>query len=153
MKAYALGKGNVEIADAYGVTPQAVHYRFDKLGIKRRPLTTQANELIGKVWKIGTTPDTIAHHGLSAIQYLRVWVRYRLGDDTLSSAQLNNAMNFGRRLQRDGTVLQYRSTDPKPFSYVPRLPADGRLVVRWPSGHPKPPGAGLEALELPSDVA
>ncbi|MBD0739849.1 response regulator transcription factor [Streptomyces sp. CBMA29] len=152
LKLYALGKKNPEIAAMYGVTPQAVNYRFDKLNIKRRPLTTQANDLIGQVWKIGSDPDTIAHHGLSPIQYLRMWVRYRLGDDTLSARQLTNAVNFGRRLQREGTVLQYQAQDAQPFSYVPRRPSDGRLVVRWPADQPQPEAEVLEPLELPEET-
>lgn len=151
LRLYALGLKNPEIAAQYGVTPQAVNYRFDKLKIKRRPITTQANALIGQVWTIGAEPGTEYHQNLSAISYLRVWVRQRLGDDSLSAAQRKKASNFIKRVVDEDVVLKYEPWAENPFTYVPRQPSDGRLVVRWPSDQPRPEGGALRALELPRE--
>lgn len=54
-KLFVLGKlSNAEIAQMYEVTPQAVDKRWRKLGLERRPITNQANDLIARVWKIKT---------------------------------------------------------------------------------------------------
>ncbi|MFE4513778.1 hypothetical protein ACFRMQ_06200 [Kitasatospora sp. NPDC056783] len=124
------GKTDEEIAEEYGCSRQAVNLARNRLKYTRRPYSNRANSLIGAVWRVQTSTG---HQDENPIQVLRVWVRLRLGDDSLSARQRTEAINFEARIRREGTVLQYDPSNSKGFSYVQREPQDGRLVVRWPA--------------------
>ncbi|MEU1176544.1 hypothetical protein ABZ464_02650 [Streptomyces sp. NPDC005820] len=150
-KLFVLGQlNNREIAELYGVTPQAVNKRFQKLGLERRPFANDANAEIAKVWKVEATQEAGSHHAMFSIQSLRLWLRLRLGDRELSERQRRDAMNFEKRVRDKGVVLAY---DPekreKPFSWEPREPRDDRLVVRYPKEKGTPPLAELTRFVLP----
>ncbi|MFE9455969.1 hypothetical protein [Streptomyces californicus] len=149
-KLFVLGKlSNTEIAQMYEVTPQAVDKRWRKLGLERRPITNQANDLIARVWKIKTVQGAGSHHTLSPIMYLRVWLRMRLGDKGLSARQKRDALSFERRIRRDNVVLAYDPGTEKGWSWEPREPKDDRLVIRWPEGEARPPADELIMFRLP----
>ncbi|WP_043470330.1 hypothetical protein [Kitasatospora sp. MBT66] len=123
------GMSDPEIAARYGCTRQAVNAARHRLGYGRRPYVNQANALIGTVWRVQTAAG---HQTQGSIQGLRLWLRKRLGDDSLSARQKLTADNFEARIRREEVVLQYDPSSSNGFSYVPREPQDGHSVIRWP---------------------
>jgi hypothetical protein len=148
-KLLARGHSNRSIAREYGVTPQAVDLRLKRMGVYRMPGVKQANDLIRQAWTVNSARDENPHHGTYAAQCLRAYVRSRLGDETLTERARENVRRFQERLVRDGVVLDYDPLTVTGFSYVKRLPEDGRLVIRWPANRPRPSAEALEALSLP----
>jgi hypothetical protein len=149
-KLFALGQlNNREIAERYGVTPQAVNKRFQKLGLERRPFANDANAEIAKVWKVQATQEAGSHHAMFPIQALRLWLRIRLGDRELSMRQRRDALNFEKRVREKNVVLAYDPEKEQPFSWEPREPRDDRLVVRYPREKGAPPLDELKLFRVP----
>src|SRR5690606_26025691 len=90
VKLYHLGKSDAEIAEEYEITVQAVNKRLNKMGLTRRTKPNrQVNEWLAYRWDIKASkvggPDS--HHQRYSAKRLKVWLRMRLGDDTLSDRQ------------------------------------------------------------------
>jgi hypothetical protein len=149
-KLFVLGQmNNREIADTYGVTPQAVNKRFQKLGLERRPFSNDASAEIAKVWRVHATQEAGSHHAMFPIQSLRLWLRLRLGDRELSNRQRRDALNFEKRVREKNVVLAYDPDKEKPWSWEARQSRDDRLVVRYPYEKGSPPLADLKLFRLP----
>lgn len=146
---FVLGRTNKEIAEEYDVTPQAVDFRLRKLGLYRQPEVAEANRLIGLAWTLKQQRGAGSHQVMSALQYLRLWLRLQLGDPNLSQRQRENAVNFEARVRRDNVVLDYQPETVKGFFYVARKPEDDGLVIRWPEDRPKPSSKDLDYFRLP----
>ncbi|MCX4685462.1 hypothetical protein OG401_14245 [Kitasatospora purpeofusca] len=134
-KCFIKGETDTEIAQKYGCTRQWINAKRKKLGFGSiRPFTNQANELIRRVWDVQVLPNSEpgSHHQTGPSQALRVWLRRRLGDTSLSPKQQAAAAGFETRIRRDDVVLVYSPDSVKGFYYVPREPSDGRSVIRWP---------------------
>ncbi|MFF4815294.1 hypothetical protein ACFY2K_11975 [Kitasatospora sp. NPDC001309] len=135
-KLFALGYSNKKIAQMYGATAAAVDYRLHQIGLWRMPTINQVNTLIGQVWKVKATTGAGSHHNQGPIQYLKYWLRVRLGDSQMSDQQIAKAMRFEQRLRKELVVVAYDPETVAGFSYVSRLPSDEQLVIRWPEDVP-----------------
>lgn len=156
VKLYHLGKSDAEIAEEYEITVQAVNKRLNKMGLTRRTKPNrQVNEWLAYRWDIKASkvggPDS--HHQRYSAKRLKVWLRMRLGDDTLSDRQRLEAQQWERRIRTEGLVLCYDRDRPEGWYYRLRLPSDGRLVIDWPEGLPFPDERFKRALELPYEGA
>ncbi|MFC9231343.1 hypothetical protein ACFTZI_20660 [Streptomyces decoyicus] len=151
-KLFALGQlNNREIAEKYGVTPQAVNKRYAKLGLERRPHANDANAEIAKVWKVQATREVGSHHAMFPVQALRLWLRLRLGDRELSQRQRRDALNFEKRVRDKNCVLAYDPEEGQPFTWEAREPRDDLLVVRYPKEKGAPPLDELARFLLPGN--
>jgi hypothetical protein len=153
VKLFHLGKTDREIADQYGVTVQAVSKRRVKLDLIRKPVSRQVNEWLATRWQVFSPQEGTGHHNRYSAKALRVWLRRRLGDDTLSAKQIDMADRWERRLRREGTVLCYDPTTEEGWYYRFRTKADNRLVIDWPRDLPFPDERFRRALELPLEGA
>ncbi|MGI5531540.1 hypothetical protein ACQEVX_30430 [Streptomyces syringium] len=151
---FHLGVSDAEIAEQYGVKPQAVNKRFMRMDppLRRKSIpAVRAQELVTSLWDvkvIRTGPGS--HHNSYGVRYLKVWVRLQLGDTT-SPKQQKGAVAFIRRLIRDDVVLDYDRDSVEGWKFVPRMPSDGRWIIRWPAGKELPEADLQRALELPGD--
>ncbi|MEV0470731.1 hypothetical protein [Streptomyces prunicolor] len=151
MKLYRNGLSDKEIAERFDVTVQAVNLRFSALGIKRAPFRTSAKEILEAAWPSTETRRTEFVH-LNRARDLYAYLRRQLGDKTLTPNQLNAAARFERMIREGEVVLDLQpDSDEGPWALVPRLPSDGRMVIRWPEGRELPTGKLREALNLPND--
>lgn len=120
------------IADAYGVSPGAVHLQLKEAGrTSRRP---RYADLIP--WRI--RPE---HDHQQPVTMLRLLARRRAGDvDGVSAARLGMLENWLRELAARDLVVRYdERIPPNPASrtggwaYVPRDPQRDDDVIRRPS--------------------
>ena len=153
IKLVHLGWTDKQIAEKYGITPQAVNKRLHRLGLKRRstPLN-QMHEILGYRWKIKTTPYRGTHHSRYSAKRLKLWLRCRLGDDSLSEHQIKEAKQWERRIRNNNEVLCYDPESEDGWYYRPRTEEDGRLVIDWPKDLPFPDDRSRKALELPDET-
>jgi hypothetical protein len=131
-----------EIAARHKVSKSAVSQRFTNMG---RPFGGNAPVDYQSIipWKIER-----AHMPLDAAVRLRSHVRHASGIELTEAAQ-RRLDNWHNRLRALGSVLTYSPEADPPFQYVPRVPADGDLMIRWPAGA-EPPTEGQRArLSLP----
>ncbi|MFJ8041196.1 hypothetical protein ACIRBX_11890 [Kitasatospora sp. NPDC096147] len=146
-KLFVLGRSNQEIADQYGVTLQAVAKRLAEQNYYRRPLAAAVvNDILSEAWSILTVDNGPSHHSSSPAQSLKVWMRRRLGDASLSERQAHTADLFEKRLRTRGLVLDY--SRERGFEWVPRLPTDGHLAIRWPADRAAPSERAARVLTL-----
>lgn len=154
VKLFHLGRTDASIAHQFGVSVQAVNKRFQKLGLARRTTPTQqAKELLEYRWgRVRWNQDeTRSHHNRYSAKALKVWLRRRLGDDTLSSQQVTMAERWERRLKREETVLCYNPDSEEGWFYRPRNGSRDRYVIDWPEDLPFPDQKIKRALELPNE--
>lgn len=152
VKYFHTGKSDKWIAERHGITVQAVSKRRKKQGLLRKPVVNQVSEALGKRWTVYTTPNRGSHHSAHQIKSLRFWLRRRLGDQTLKPDDIARAERWERQIRRENVVLCYDPTTKKGWYYRPRTPADGRLVIDWPSDWPEQPDENFRrALELPPE--
>jgi Zn-dependent peptidase ImmA (M78 family) len=149
VKLYHRDVSDKEIAKEYGVTVQAVNKRLSKLGLFRKPISKQVNEALATRWSIWAPKEGTGHHNRYSAKALKVWLRRRLGDDTLSKAQLLLAERWERRLREHNEVLCYDPDTVDGWYYRPRTPQDGNRVIDWPKAIPFPDERFRRALELP----
>ncbi|MEV5883107.1 hypothetical protein AB0L74_10380 [Streptomyces sp. NPDC052020] len=142
------GLSNQEIAKAYGVTVQAVGWRFARMNIQRRPYSRTAAAILNAAYpssEFNRTEYTQMYLGRSLIYFLR----WRLGDD-LSGVPLRRAKKVAADARDRDAVLHLDVTNAESsWVWLPREPADGQLILRWPAGREKPKGAHLKALMVP----
>ncbi|MFJ9234370.1 hypothetical protein ACIRJ3_05220 [Streptomyces anulatus] len=143
------GLTDLEIAEAYGCSPQAVNARYGVLMKEpRKPWSNTASAILEAAWpRAEFNRDKFTH--FNRARDLATFIRWRLGDPTLTEKQLLRARNFTRYQRRNGVVLALDWEKDKPWVYVPREPSDGELVIRWPEGRELPRGPHLEAISLP----
>lgn len=80
------------------------------------------------------------------------FIRWRLGDNTLTSTQVHRARAFVAYLKAHSAVLALDwGRNGNPWVYLPRTREDADLVIRWPEGRERPKGAHLEAISLPPE--
>ncbi|MEU3351283.1 hypothetical protein [Streptomyces sp. NPDC037389] len=154
-KLFHLGVSEQEIATRYRASQQGVNRRMKKMGLIRTPLfNRRINALLGGIWDVKTDRtggDT--HHNAYAIRYLKVYLRLRLGDETVSPTERKKADRLIRSLVRENEVIHYDPTNADGWVYPPRLPSDGRRVLRWPEGVPLPEEEDLlRAMDLPEET-
>lgn len=154
-KLYHLGVSDKDIAASHGARRQGVNRRMVDMGLYRSPLINRrVNAVINSIWDVkndGTGADT--HHNKYAVRCLKTYMRMRLGDDSVSLAEQKKADRLIRMLVRDGTVIDYDRKSEKGWKYVPRVPSDGRRIIRWPEGKPLPEEEDLrQAMELPEET-
>lgn len=145
------GLSNREIAKRYGVSPQAVNYRFTRMGIQRFPYISTATAILEAAYP--TAP------GFRRSDYTQRWrarqlfafMRWRLGDPDLTERQIEAAKHFANRSRKHDVVLALAPDEPQPWVWVAREPSDGRRVLRWPAGREMPRGPHLAAITLPDE--
>jgi hypothetical protein len=142
------GLNDEQIAAQFGATKQAVNKRLVKHE-RVRPVSTRVNEFLRYRWEIFQTQGTDSHHNRYSAKRLKEWLRWRLGDQTLSEDQLRRARVWEERLRREDIVLCYDRDQPEPWYYRAREKRDGRLVIDWPEELPFPDDKLRTALELP----
>ncbi|WP_181727251.1 hypothetical protein [Streptomyces sp. PT12] len=69
----------------------------------------------------------------------------------MSPRQAADAARFERRIRRDDVVLTYDPESELGFTYRPRRPEDGCMVLDWPRDVPLPTGEKRAALDLPPE--
>ncbi|MFF1908634.1 hypothetical protein [Kitasatospora sp. NPDC058218] len=149
-KLFALGVSDRDIADKYGVTTQAVSWRWKKLGLQRNAIIDEVSELVGSVWSVVSHPGAGSHHKTSKAQSLRYYLRVRLGDKELSDRNLATAASFEKTMRRRGHVLDYSREDG--FFFVPRTPDDEDFIIRWPRDKVRPVGEESDIWRLPGGL-
>ncbi|MFI6684960.1 hypothetical protein [Streptomyces sp. NPDC050485] len=145
------GLSDDEIGQRYGTTGQAVNKALVFGGYRRTDVVKLVNEVLIP-WDVKTTKGKAqagetSHHNTYACKILRAYIRTRLGDDTITASNKQDAARFEARLRREKVVLDYDRT--RGFSYVPRTPEDGARIIRWPADQPLPTDADqLRAISL-----
>lgn len=147
-KFFQQGRTDKEIAEEYGVTQAAVNKHRLRLVGSVRPIARRVNEGLSVRWRVVTGEDS-RDQGAGQIRDLRAFLRRQLGDDTLSPEQLAKAREFERRIRKNNVVVEYHPEETSPWSYRPRRPKDGQLVVDWPADLPFPSEEFRSALTLP----
>jgi len=154
VKHFHAGMTDQEIAKLYGISVQAVAKRRMKpnLRLVRNPISREVNEYLAYRWKIWAPKEGTGHHNSYSAKALKVWLRRRLGDQTLSVQQLDMADQWERRLRSSKEVLCYDPDRPEGWYYRPRVwRRDGMRVIDWPEDLPFPDERFREALELPKE--
>ncbi|MEU8948768.1 hypothetical protein [Streptomyces sp. NPDC048489] len=147
---YKAGLSDAEIGDMYGATSAAVNYRLNLLGIERKPQSNLATAILEAAWPSAETVRTKFTNRTKA-RRLFAFMRWRLGDETLTAQQLDAAQRFMAYIVQYEVVLDLDGTqEGNPWVWLPRLPEDGRLVIRWPADREMPKGPHLEAISLPA---
>ncbi|MFB9346148.1 hypothetical protein ACFFUA_01510 [Streptomyces heliomycini] len=153
-KFYRDGISNKEIAAAFDVTIQAVNWRLSKMGLQRKPETFTATAILEAAYPTSKDFKRSEFTQLQRARELFCFIRWRLGDKTLSDRQLHMAERFCDYSRARDVVLALDPAQEKsPWVWLPREPADGQLVLRWPADREKPKGAHLEAISLPEPEA
>ncbi|MET8403477.1 hypothetical protein [Streptomyces sp900116325] len=143
------GLSDKKIAQTYGCSVQAVNARFTQMGLERKPYSNVATAILGAAWPREEF-DRSKFTRFNRARDLSTFMRWRLGDPTLTENQLLRANAFMKYLERRNVVLTLDWSKDNPWVYMPREPADGRVVIRWPEGQELPRGPHLEAISLPS---
>lgn len=140
---------DAELAERYGVTPQAVSARRRRLGVHARPLSARISSMLP--WDLGQARGFDPHGAYPYIS-LRGYMRRRLGDEALGYTLEGYALSFYRKLVSENVVLAFSpgARGIRGFHYLPRIPRDGNLVIRWPGVPPMLEGEAKVALTLPS---
>ncbi|MEV3860724.1 hypothetical protein AB0J38_41250 [Streptomyces sp. NPDC050095] len=141
------GYSDREIGEMYDVTPAAVNKRLGLMGIQRAPYRATATAIVDMAWPKGERPEEYTF--LNRARELYAFVRWRLGDPKLTPKQIKAAERFASYSREQDVVLTLDLTQSNPWVWVPRLPEDGQLVLRWPGGRELPKGPHLEAITLP----
>lgn len=148
MRYYREGISDKQIAETYDVTVQAVNNRYKKMGIEKKPWSNTATAIVDAAWPAAELGRSRFTH-LNRARELYSFIRWRLGDDTLTERQLSRVRHFAQYSQENEVVLTLDPESETPWIWVPRTADDGRLVMRWPEGRELPVGPHLEAISLP----
>lgn len=148
LRYYREGLTNAQIAEAYGVTHQAVTFRFTKMGIERKPEKNTATAIIEAAFPSSEIRRS-DYTQFNRARQLFSFIRWRLGDETLSERQVASAKKLATHELTNGVVLALDVESKPPWVWLPRTPADGRLILRWPDGRELPKGPHLKAITLP----
>ncbi|WP_327259933.1 hypothetical protein [Streptomyces sp. NBC_01240] len=151
-KLFHTGLSDKEIAGRFGISVQAVSKRRMKLGLIRKPTSRQVNNWLATRWDIWAPNEGTGHHNAYSGKALKVWLRLRLGDTTLSEAQEELAEQWERRLRERDEILCYEPGSRRGWFYRPRTAEDGQRVIDWPEGLAFPDAAFKRALDLPSQA-
>ncbi|GCD99850.1 hypothetical protein [Embleya hyalina] len=151
VKLHTMGKSDLEIAERYGVSKQAVNKRLLNAGIHRRDEILDVNDILRTMWDIKSNPTGTTHHSRYKAQRVKLWLRMRIGDKRLSAAQLVEARKWESRMRASGEVLGYDPETEEGWYYRPRTSADGKLVVAWPADRPRADAQVMGLLELPEE--
>ncbi|MET8132869.1 hypothetical protein ABZV24_13085 [Streptomyces sp. NPDC005251] len=148
LKLYHDGFSDIQIAEMYDVTYQAVNLRLGAMGVRRAPFRAQVASILESAWPTeetgrGAYVEKGRHRDLCS------FLRLRLGDPGMTSRQRDAAQRFERALKKGDCVMDFRPGMGEPFPYVPRVESDGRMVIRWPEGRKLPDGELRAALHLP----
>jgi hypothetical protein len=150
LRFYREGLADAEIAKAYGCTVQAVNLRWAKLGIERRPWSNAATAIIEAAWPTAEYRRA-RFTQLNRARDLWAFMRWRLGDPTLSARQLHDAQRFITYVREHDVVLGLDVELSSPWVWLPRQEEDGRLILRWPKDRELPKSSHLEAITLPDE--
>ncbi|MDI1454397.1 hypothetical protein NHG22_11335 [Streptomyces sp. ATE26] len=146
---YVDGLTDRQIAAAYGVSIQAVNKRYVKMGIQRKPWMNTATAILDAAWPSTKDFKRSEYTGRWRARELFAFLRWRLGDPTLSAYQLQTAENFSNYARSNDVVLDFDPDRETPWMWQPRTLADENLILRWPKGRELPTGEHLKALTLP----
>ncbi|MFD4608291.1 hypothetical protein ACFWOT_09265 [Streptomyces sp. NPDC058440] len=149
LKFYRDGLSDAEIAEAYGVSVQAVNKRFARMDIERKPWTNTATAILNTAWPTTKDFKRSEYTHLNRARSLFAFMRWRLGDPTLTDRQLREAERFGMYVRTKKVVLGFDLSSKNPWVWLPREESDGNLVLRWPEGRETPLGPHLAAITLP----
>ncbi|MEU9258990.1 hypothetical protein AB0D68_10950 [Streptomyces sp. NPDC048212] len=153
VKLFHTGSTDKEIAEEYGISVQAVSKRRMKLGLIRKPVSRQVNDGLSWRWeRIWSPKEGTGHHNAYSAKALKVWLRMRLGDTSLSAKQQELARQWENKIRASNQVLCYDPDTPEGWFYRPRKPEDGRRVIDWPKHLPYPSEGFKKALDLPPEV-
>ncbi|NEC21165.1 hypothetical protein [Streptomyces parvus] len=143
------GLTDLQIAKAYGCTPAAVNARYGiVMNEPRKPWSNTASAILEAAWPREEF-ERQKFTRFNRARDLTTFIRWRLGDPTLTERQLLRARNFTKHQKRNGVVLTLDWSKDNPWVFLPREPSDGELVIRWPEGRELPKGPHLEAISLP----
>ncbi|MFD5308301.1 hypothetical protein [Streptomyces ardesiacus] len=143
------GEKDREIAEDYGITPQAVEKRRRKLGLKRNRVYDTVNEGLRTRWDIKSATNSGGHMRKYAIATLKEWMRLRMGDKELSAESIHRAKAWAKERSIKEDVLYYDPDAPEPWLYRDRRPEDGRLAIDWPADLKFPSTKFRQSLEIP----
>ncbi|MGW0087839.1 hypothetical protein ACWDWS_02290 [Streptomyces sp. NPDC003328] len=130
-KLLSAGRTEVEIANMYGVTQQAVSYRMQNMQIARKGPKAPVTSALP--WNLASHPDKRRLVNQAPFRGLRYFLQKRMGESLSERAELDLRAFLNR--VRDGHVLALIAGDG--FKYVPREPQDLDLVIRWPDDIPR----------------
>ncbi len=147
---YHIGVKDDEIAAQYDVRKQAVSKRLVAMGLRRAPVAERVRDALalarqGKICSAGVE----THHSNYASKNLKVYLRLRLGDESVGETAAASAERMVRRLVREQLIIDYARDEG--WVLVPRRSSDDRWIVRWPEGAELPATDIRAALGLPSD--
>lgn len=151
-KFYRDGLSDKQIAQAYGVTVQAVNLRFANMGIQRKPEMNTATAILNAAYPSSEVKRS-NYTQLNRARELFAFMRWRLGDKTLTDRQLRMAKGFAAYSEEHDVVLSLDIEKKSPWVWLPREATDGRLVLRWPDGREMPKAPHLKAITLPNPEA
>ncbi|KIE24711.1 hypothetical protein LK08_22740 [Streptomyces sp. MUSC 125] len=149
---YADGLSDKQIATMYGCTVQAVNQRFGSMEppIQRKPWTNKATAILEAAFPTRPGFKRSEYTHLHRARSLYAFMRWRLGDPTLSARQVGDAQRFARYARDNHVILGF---DPErrenPWQWLPREDSDGDLLLRWPAGREMPKEPHLKAITLP----
>lgn len=127
------GFTRTEIAEAYGVTPQAVSWHLTDPSKGRKYLDPRQQAMEHLPWEVRSE-----HKKAGPFQKLRIHIKYvALGEQKLSSVERRKLRNWYAELEELDVVLEYDpKIPPSPrmqtggWRYVPREPRDHGLIIR-----------------------
>ncbi|MER6382080.1 hypothetical protein ACWDBD_38955 [Streptomyces sp. NPDC001118] len=149
---YVDGLSDKEIAAIYDCSVQAVNQRFGKMNppIQRKPWMNTATAILDAAFPTTEHFKRSEYTHMHRARSLFAFMRWRLGDPTLTARQIGDAQRFARYARDNGVILDF---DPgrqeNPWEWLPREDADGNLLLRWPAGLEMPKGPHLKAITLP----
>ncbi|MFJ8699450.1 hypothetical protein [Streptomyces ardesiacus] len=149
IRLYRDGVKDEEIASMYGVTHQAVSFRFGRMGLKRKPYISTATAILEAAYPSSGDFKRSDYTQLNRGRQLFSFMRWRMGDPKLTPRQRKLAQEFLTYVQENDVVVSLDPTAKTPWVWLPREPQDGDLVLRWPPAREKPKGDHLKAITLP----
>lgn len=145
LKLEEAGLTHQEIAERYGVTRQAVTWRFNDMGEFKRGKLQDVTEAMP--WALSDHPAKKALWKQAAFLGLRAFLRERLGMDV--SDRSRQALKAFLNRVENGEVL---TVEDRGACYVARdRDLDGDLAIRWPADVPKDERVELFELVRRSD--
>lgn len=146
---FSRGLKNLEIAEQYGVTRQAVSKRRRLMGLSAHGLALrEAAELLRQVWDIKPMDGAGKHTGLHQYVYLRALLRLRLGDQ-IHPDDMQNIRGWVPRLRAQNVVVTYSRDEG--FFFTPRIDSDDSYIIRWPGNREKFAKDRLNLFVMPSE--
>ncbi|MEE4025867.1 XRE family transcriptional regulator [Gordonia sp. PKS22-38] len=127
----ARGYNQTQIADMYGVTRQAVSWHLRTYGGRR-----SVRQIVGESWPWETSTG---HDKAVAYRYVRDHAEYVVtGGEGMGVDKLTRLRSWHKRMRGDNLVVEFDPSFPPlkgvaaggGFRYVPRVEADGDLLIR-----------------------